>query len=581
MKYKIHYLLLTSMLFLPQAYCQDSTAPSETSELTEGPQTLPATSAAASDDTTTKTEAVPTSNDLIPTDEIGTNKVENLKPETEKTPKAPKPEVVSEEELLKPKKKNIDIDAQNKDQDKVKSKEVSESEVYIQEADRYKVTDIYKNLQLNDVIEQGLRKNFDQNIRGQKDSLNEIEFQGVKSAFWLPELKINLTTANQRISTLHSSTTPPTTPNPTTPTGSLGLSLGDYTVFNWGKDYALYLNKKSTFERNKQIFDESKRELKLNLIENYFNLITIKNIEKIRQDQLRQASFIYRLNKEKITVGKTSKQEYYLSRSEYLRAQSFYHESKLNSDVADENMSYLIADEIGTKYVLNETLDYRRIKIPLEESLKLGSVNNPTVLSDKTTLNNAERSYDVALKENMPLPKFSVNLGAYNKKFGATTNQTAYETYSGSGNVELVASINASWSLTGADGLFNSNKLAVSRIGKEIAFRELEKNKYFTQSFIRQTYKNILSLQNQIVVLEARIPSLQKSFDAILENYLAGKTKFYDFHLSLDELTSTKILYEQIKLDHLKEKLTLAKLSGLEDFPGENFEHLAVRIKGK
>lgn len=570
MKNKIQYLLLISLLFLPKVYSQDVQTPNETPELTDGPQTLSTPA-----DETPKTESIP-NNEPAPTEEAVTEPIIESPKETAKENVLPgkiKNEVVSEEELLKPKVKAVDS--------KVKSKSASESEIYIQEADRYKISDTYKNLQLNDVIEQGLRKNFDQNIRVQKDNLSEIQFQGVKNAFWLPELKINLTTAKQKISTLSSGSTAPSAPNPTTPTGALGLSLGDYTVFNWGKDYALYLNKKSTFERNRQILDESRRELKLNLIENFFNLMTTKNIEKIRQDQLRQASFIYRLNKEKITIGKTSKQEYYLSRSEYLRAQNNYHEAKLNSDIADENTSYLIADEVGTKYVLNESMDYRRIKISIEDSLNFATQNNPTLLSDKTTVNNAERSYDVALKENMPLPKFSVNLGAYSKKFGATSNQTTYETYSGSSNVELVASINASWSLTGEDGLFNSNKLAISRIGKEIAFKELEKDKHFTQSFIRQTYKNILSFQNQIVIYEARIPSLQKSFDTILENYLSGKSKFYDFHLALDELTTTKITYEQIKLNHLREKLTLAKLAGLEDFPGENFEQLAVRVKGK
>jgi outer membrane protein TolC len=397
----------------------------------------------------------------------------------------------------------------------------------------------------------------------------------------MPELRVNLTTDNQRISTLHSGSRPPVSPNPTTPSGTLGLSLGDYTVFNWGKDYALYLNKKSTYERTKQIYGEAGRELKLDLISSYFNLMTFKNIEKVRQDQLRQASFVYRLNKEKITVGKASKQDYYLARSEYLKAQDDYHEAKMNTDVANENIVYLIADEVGTKYVLNEALDYRRIKVSLEDATSMALQNNPAILTNKIVLDNAERSYDVALKENMPLPKFSVNLGAYNKHFGTGTNQTLYENYNGGNNVELVASINASWAITGEDGLFNSNKLAQSRIGKEIAAKELDKNRLFAQSYIRQTYQNILSLQNQIVILEARLPTLQKSFDTILENYLSGKTKYYDFHLSLQELTETKILFEQTKYNHLKEKLALAKLAGLEDFPGENFEQLATRVKGK
>ncbi len=577
MKNKIQFILLigvlASSLSPDLTFSQDSTS---TPELSDGPQTLPSTSEAAPDATpeeAPKTEIIPPTETTsespmeMPAEEPKETVKEAVKEETK-----PKSQVVSEEELFKPKKKP---------EEKVKAKQISESEIYIQEADKYKLTETYKNLQLNDVIEQGLRKNYDQNIRAQKDSLNEIQFQGAKNAFWLPELKIDLTTAPQRISTLHSSSNPPINPNPTTPTGSLGLSLGNYTVFNWGKDYALYLNTKSTYERNKQVFDESKRELKLNLIGSFFNLMATKNIEKIRADQLRQASFLYRLNKEKITVGKTSKQEYYLSRSEYLKAQNDYHDAKIAANLADEDMSYLIADQVGTKYILNETLDYKRIKVTLEESLNFSNQNNPTLLTDKTTLDNAERSYDVALKENMPLPKFSVNLGAYNKRFGAATNQTVYETYGGSGNVELVASINASWSLTGADGLFNSNKLATSRIGKEIALKSYDKDKHFTNTFVRQTYMNILSLQNQIVILEARLPSLQKTFDTILENYLNGKTKFYDFHLALLDLTETKVLYEQTKVNHLSQKLTLARLAGLEDFPGENFEHLATRVKGK
>ena len=118
----------------------------------------------------------------------------------------------------------------------------------------------------------------------------------------MPELKLTLTTADQRISTLHSGNTPPTVPNPSVPTGAFGLQLGNYTVFNWGKDYSLYLNNKTSFERNQKVLDETKREFRLDLISQYFTLMTLKNIEKIAQEQLKQASFVYRLNKEKSLI---------------------------------------------------------------------------------------------------------------------------------------------------------------------------------------------------------------------------------------------------------------------------------------
>lgn len=575
------YLFLSLLVMASSAprllLSQDDTSASESvigeeeeaaGEMTDGPQTLPGGSV---ETPAPQTEAVqtlppPTSDDITNIDDEGapTGPADS--------PLAKKTGVIPEEDLMKPKNKKVE---------KVRSQKPSETEMYVQEAEKYKLNDVYKNLQLNDVIEQGLRRNYEQNLRAQRQEINEIAFSGAKSAFWLPELKVTLTTADQKISNIRSSSRSPTVPHSSSPSGVVALSLGDYTVFNWGKDYALYLNTKATYERNTQIFKESSRELKLDLINSYFSLLTAKNIEKVRQDQLRQASFVYRLSKEKITVGKTSKQDYYQARSEYLKAQNDYHEAKILSDQSDESVAFQITDPIGTKYVLNETLDYRRLKITLEEALAFATQNNPTLLTNKVIIDNAERAYDVALKENMPLPRFSMNLGAYNKRFGATTNTTKYETYSNSGNIELVASINASWSITGADGFLNSNKLATSRITKEIAAKEFEKNTHSTQSLIRQTYKTILSLQNQIVILEARLPSLQKTFDTVLENYLAGRNKFYDFSMALQDLNNTRIFYEDVKLQHLREKLTLARLAGIEDFPGENFELLAQRQKGK
>ena len=480
--------------------------------------------------------------------------------------------VLTEEDLLKPLPKKAS---------KASTSTINESEIYISESDKYKMRALYKPLRLNDVIEQGLRKSYDQELRNKKEVLSDLTFDGVKRKFWYPNVKLVLSTDEQLISLLGSSKRKVGTNNPKTPTGSFGLVFDDYTFFNWGKDYAQYLINRSKYEREKESYNESKRELKLDLIYRYFNLVSSKNIEKIYQDKLRQASFVYRLNKEKLAIGKAAQQDYYQSRNEYLSAQSEFHQAKMNTDIADENMAYLLTDEVGTKYIIAESLDFKKIKVSLLEAISMAQSKNPTLLNSKTTLLNAERSYDIAQKENLPLPKFTINLGAYEKKFGPATNKTTYETYTGNGNIELVATVNATWDLTGDDGLLNNNKLAKSRINREIAYFELNKNKHYTESQVQETYKNILAYQNQMLILDAKIPSMQKSFDIILDNYLSGKTKYNDFHIALDEISKTRVYLETIKLNHLVEKLNLAKLIGVDDFPGENFEHLAIKTKVK
>jgi hypothetical protein len=61
-----------------------------------------------------------------------------------------------------------------------------------------------------------------------------------------------------------------------------------------------------------------------------------------------------------------------------------------------------------------------------------------------------------------------------------------------------------------------------------------------------------------------------------MENYMNGKTSFVDFKLALEELTEASQLLEFAKFAHARDKILLAQEIGIEDFPGENFESLAV-----
>jgi hypothetical protein len=114
-----------------------------------------------------------------------------------------------------------------------------------------------------------------------------------------------------------------------------------------------------------------------------------------------------------------------------------------------------------------------------------------------------------------------------------------------------------------------------------ISQKKLDYAKHCAESDVRSNYHGLEQLQNEMKVLNARTVSLQKMFDTALEDYLNKKGQFQDFRQSLIEMTETDILYEFTKFRHLTEKVNLVNTMGLEDFPGENFEDLAVKEKGK
>ncbi len=433
-----------------------------------------------------------------------------------------------------------------------------------------------KKISLNEIIEQGLRENFDQHVREFSTATVQIDIQDTKSEFWVPKLKLELITAPQKIATLRkgSKNTSPTTKEPS---GSFGLKFEDYTVFNWGKDFLQYKNDIASLEREKDSLKEQKREFKLDLIKSYFKLYTIKEIQKIYRAQLQKASFVYRLNREKVVLKKISKQDYYQSRSEYFRAQTEYYESQKSSGSMDEEMTRILSERAGTRYIPEDLLDFKEISLPIKEALNLAVKNNPEILDIKTNLNNAKRDYEIKLKENLPLPKITVGLGTWAHHFQNGQSSTQYETSSGNSNIELVATINASWPLTGSGGILNTRSTRRSLIQSKKFEKSLDGKIHTVQSLIRDYYQRILNFEDQIKFLNERSKNIEKTLDIIIDNYLLKKAAFTAFSSILIEFKNAKIDYLNALYNHLELKIELSKLLGLENFPGESFENLGKK----
>ena len=69
----------------------------------------------------------------------------------------------------------------------------------------------------------------------------------------------------------------------------------------------------------------------------------------------------------------------------------------------------------------------------------------------------------------------------------------------------------------------------------------------------------------------------RKVFDKVIDNYISGKTRVTNVKQTLEELKLASVQYEATKYNHLVEKLNLAKLMGVDDFPGEKFERLVEK----
>ena len=441
---------------------------------------------------------------------------------------------------------------------------------YLGKTNRFEPKDKFKSLRLTETIEQGLRKNFEQKNRQYNKKLLELEFQDSWEKFYLPQISLSLKYSDKKIARLREGDRAANQAN-----GTLALNLDEYTVFNWGKDYLQYLNTKATFRQDNRNLEEERRSLKHGLIIKYFELLYAQKVLEARKRQLKHASFIYRYNRKRISVKKVGQQEYYQSRSQYLSSQNQYYEAQEKREVLDEKMAHLISDPAGTRYVLSNDLKYITLKLPLKEALELGEKDNPHIQDALTAVDNSKRQYQITIRENLPLPKLSVNLGAYTQNIGENFNHGQYNTGTRGNNIDLVASVSATWALTGPDGFFNKRKTNQKTIEKARSFNQLSQRKHQNNSKIQNHFYRIKHLENQLEIFAAQTVTLGKTFDLVLENYLNRKSSFLNFQDILIAMVNADIKQAQYHFLHTQEKVLLANQIGADDYPGHNFESMA------
>jgi outer membrane protein TolC len=433
-------------------------------------------------------------------------------------------------------------------------------------------------LDLRSILEEDFRRNPFEQIRGQQKEQIELSKSDVFQKFWFPTLGLELQTSNHRIDRFRqSSQSTPAMGAQQAPNGSLGLVFDEYTLFNWGRDYLQYLNEKQVLNRASQQLNEARRRLKFSLINQYFNLIRVKEIMRIKAEQLRQTSFIHRLARQKLLLRKIQTQEYYQTRSEYLRSQTEYQQAQFEVGLEEEKMANLMGDEYHGSYRSFEQLKFVSINTSMEEALRAAQEQSQQYRDAKTSYDVASRSYEKQLKDNLPLPKFGFNLGTYRTGFDPNGTSWNFETTDGNRNVELVASINMRWTLIGEGGLFNTRDNQRSYLNKRISEINFFNTRRELEVKVRTIYKTVRFLEEKVEIAQFQHKNAQSNYDSALDNYIAGRTTYADIKLAIDNLVFSHINTENVKYEHLLKKLELADFMGLEDFPGENFESLASR----
>lgn len=439
------------------------------------------------------------------------------------------------------------------------------------------LTNMAKGISLNDAIEEGLRNNNREVLRKYEFQLNELTYKDAFQEFYFPKLSLSMFTLDEHFVQNVYRDPLENEQSGQSPFGVVGLGFQDYSLFNWGKDYLEYLNSEESYERKKQELKEERRELRFNIIVNYFNLSRLAEITRAYKKQLSHTSFIYRLAKEKLSLKKINSQEFLQAKAEFLNAHTMYQNSLFEYYNQQQQLADILGDDLETSYRATDRLKFADMTIDRAVALKYVLKNRPLILQAKTDVNNAKRSYQRVLKDNLPLPKLSLRLGTYAKTFSENGQTDTFNTFDDSNNVEIAATVNMTWTIFGSGGFFNGRVTERAYYQKRIA--EINLKESFRKSKVanNMVYSRIQYLEKRYRAAAAQYENAKRVFDKAIDNYISGTTKFGDIRDVLQVLIDSSIEIENVKFEHLNEKVNYASVMGLDDFPGSRFEGLVQK----
>ncbi len=444
------------------------------------------------------------------------------------------------------------------------------------EESNFSIQTLVKPLSLGGAIQQGIQQNHDQINRQFQRELIEIDWKDQWSSFWLPQIDISLSINPHRIAQLRR-TSSLTGSQARNTGGQFSLNLGEYSIFNWGKDYLGYLNSKQTYRRNKQNLIEEQRELKFSIIEDYSDLVTSKNRLKTYKKILRHASYAYRMAKEKVEAKKLSLQNYYMIRTLYLESYENYINEKRYYQSANEKLAFTLDDEVNTRYSTNEDIKFKRVLTPLQTFFSFARNNNPSIVQTYTNKKISERNLEIARRENLALPEFTIDLGAFARSTTTTSHLQGYTGgISGNENLEIVATLNATWALVGQNGFLNERRLSRANLNNRSANRlhkkAIDQNIYL----LANAYQRLKTYEEQWEITQTRKISAKTAYEITLEKYNRSKTTYLNYLQTITDYAEAEVALINLINNHLKEKVNIARYSGIEDLPDLLFEHITL-----
>ena len=422
-----------------------------------------------------------------------------------------------------------------------------------------------KELKLADAIEKGIKMNPD--LLQQKLNLrtNELLYEDARDKMYTPSISLSINSVyDKKIGQLKES---PVASNPSN-YQNLQLTLADYTIYNFGKDKLVFDQAKLDWVRYKELFEESKRTIKFQIIIAFWTLKTAINKLESYSRSVKVAEAILELQKSRLPLGKATEADISSSYVDLMNVKNLRDTAESTVSATTLSLNVMLGDPSGTTYVIKEDVSFLPIKVTEKVLYETYLQESPNIKNARKDFNKAQMNLELSEKNLLPLPtiKFSGINFTYTPQYynsASTLDPTGTNR-----NLNISSSIGLTIPLSGPGGLFGNRYVEGAEVQVSLTNLQLRNTANRDLQTILQTVRNIRQYESTIENNRQLYSSSVSVLESVLKKFMSDNTvSRLEIRDALAQARDSEIELSDAILYHLTNKTQLASFIGVDYLP--------------
>jgi outer membrane protein len=264
----------------------------------------------------------------------------------------------------------------------------------------------------------------------------------------------------------------------------------------------------------------------------------------------------YEVSKNKVDAGISAREEMFQAELNLASSRSEYENSQVSFENAKDQFKLLIGMSLYDDIIVLPDIEVDTVKIDVAFAIDQGLASRMELRQSKINIETSE--FD--LIQTKALNEFKGSLGLSFGLFGDNENLgNIYENPTNNESIALSLTIPL-WDWGERKSRIKATEATIE--SANISFEEEHNNIILG---IRQVYRNLLNLQNQIVIAKQNVANAQLTYDLNLEKYKNGDLTGMDLNIYQNQLSQKQLSYTNSLISYKLELLNL-KIQTLYDF---------------